>query len=204
MIERKYKEKIASIINSSQDHIFLYWKGRVALYAFLKAAGIKEDDEIIIPGFTCVVVPNAIIYSGAKPVYIDISPDNYNVDISKMEKSITSRTKVIICQNTFGLSSNVEKIVEIARRDNIYTIEDCTHGFGGYYNGKPNGSYCDAAFFSTQWNKPFSTGIGGFLVINNITFLDKLKYLEKEKIKPNFNDQFILSFLIFFSKIFYK
>lgn len=202
MIERKYKEKIASIINSSQDHIFLYWKGRVALYAFLKAAGIKEDDEIIIPGFTCVVVPNAIIYSGAKPVYIDISPDNYNVDISKMEKSITSRTKVIICQNTFGLSSNVEKIVEIARRDNIYTIEDCTHGFGGYYNGKPNGSYCDAAFFSTQWNKPFSTGIGGFLVINNITFLDKLKYLEKEKIKPNFNDQFILSFLIFFRKFF--
>lgn len=200
--EKKYKEEIASILKINPANIFLYWKGRVALYAILKAMGIKEKDEIILPGFTCVVVPNAIIYLGAKPVYVDISPHNYNMNIDKLKEAITPRTKVILCQNTFGLSSNVDCIVDIAKEKSIYTIEDCTHGFGGYYNGKPNGSYCDAAFFSTQWNKPFSTGIGGFLIINNDLIRDKINDIEKEKIKVHLGEQIILELLILFKKYF--
>ena len=127
--------------------------------------GVKDNDEVILPAFTCVVVPNAIMYLKAKPVYIDINPETYNISIEKIDEAITENTKVIICQNTFGLSSNIEDIIQIAKKNNLFTIEDCTHGFGGYDNGKPNGTYCDAAFYSTQWNKPFSTGIGGFLVV---------------------------------------
>ncbi len=197
-----YKQAIASILKCKPDHIFLYWKGRVALYAILKAMGIKEDDEIIIPAFTCVVVPNAILYLGAKPVYVDISTTTYNTDINKLEKAVTPKTKVIICQNTFGLSSNIEQIIQIAKRHNAYTIEDCTHGFGGFYNGKPNGSYCDAAFYSTQWNKPFSTGIGGFLVVNNDFLINNVELLETKKIKPSFSDHFILASLILFNQYF--
>lgn len=197
-----YKSEIANKVNSDPENVFLYWKGRIALYAILKAMGVKEGDEVILPGFTCVVVPNAIIYLGAKPVYIDISPDNYNMEISELENAVTGKTKVIICQNTFGLSSNVDKIVEIAKSHNLFTIEDCTHGFGGFYKGKPNGSYCDAAFYSTQWNKPFSTGIGGFLVVNNPDLLDKIKLLEKNKIKPHTTEKFVLLFLILFRKYF--
>ncbi len=200
--EEKYKEEIASILGCSPDSIFLYWKGRVALYAALKAMGIKAGDEIILPAFTCVVVPNAIIYAEAIPVYVDISVENYNLDLTKLNGAISSNTKAILCQNTFGLSSNVEDIVNIAAKKNLYTIEDCTHGFGGFYNGKSNGSYCDAAFYSTQWNKPFSTGIGGFLVVNNPVLLEKVRSLEKDKIKPGFKETHLLSSLIFFRKYF--
>ncbi len=202
MIENKYKSALASILDTSPESIFLYWKGRTALYAILKAMGVKQNDEIILPGFTCVVVPNAILYLGAKPVYVDIDEENYNVDLEKLKSSITDKTKVIICQNTFGLSSNVDKIAELAKTKGIFTVEDCTHGFSGFYNGKPNGSYCDAAFFSTQWNKPFSTGIGGFSLVNNHILLKNFQEIEKDKIKPDLGDRTVLSFLIFFRNYF--
>jgi len=202
MKDNSYKKVIASILKCNQDQVFLYWKGRVALYAILKAMGVQKDDEIILPAFTCVVVPNAILYLGAKPIYVDISPENYNINIDLLEKTITTRTKVIICQNTFGLSSNIEQMIQIAKRHNLFSIEDCTHGFGGYYNGNPNGSYCDAAFYSTQWNKPFSTGIGGFLVVNNQELINKVEQLEGKKIKPSLMDKTILAFLLFFNRYF--
>jgi dTDP-4-amino-4,6-dideoxygalactose transaminase len=202
MKDNSYKKVIASILKCNQDQVFLYWKGRVALYAILKAMGVQKDDEIILPAFTCVVVPNAILYLGAKPIYVDISPENYNINIDLLEKTITTRTKVIICQNTFGLSSNIEQMIQIAKRHNLFSIEDCTHGFSGYYNGNPNGSYCDAAFYSTQWNKPFSTGIGGFLVVNNQELINKIEQLEGKKIKPSLMDKTILAFLLFFNRYF--
>lgn len=198
MIANKYKAAIASILKCNPGNVFLYWKGRVALYAILKAMGVKEGDEVIIPAFTCVVVPNAILYLGAKPVYVDISVEDYNTDINKLKEAVTSKTKVIVCQNTFGLSSNIEEIVELAKQNNLFTIEDCTHGFGGFYNGKPNGSYCDAAFYSTQWNKPYSTGIGGFLLVNNNLLVDQVKKFESEKIKPTLIDNIILALLLLF------
>ncbi len=170
----KYKKALASILKCSEHNVFLYWKGRVALYAILKSLDLSEGDEVILPAFTCVVVPNAIIYAGLKPVYVDISPKTLNMDISLVKDAITDKTKVILCQNTFGLSSNIEEIILIAKKFNLITIEDCTHGFGGTYKGKPNGSFCDAAFFSSQWNKPFSTGIGGFLLVNNEKILTKV------------------------------
>ena len=202
MKANKYKKAIASILECSPDNIFLYWKGRVALYAILKAMGVKEGDEVIVPAFTCIVVPNAVIYLGAKPVYVDISVEDYNTDISKLKEALTSKTKVIICQNTFGLSSNIDEIVKLAEQNNLFTIEDCTHGFGGFYDGKPNGSYCDAAFYSTQWNKPYSTGIGGFLVVNNNLLIDKVKKLEAEKIKPTVIDNLVLTLLLLFRHYF--
>ena len=166
--------------------------------------GVKENDEVIIPAFTCVVVPNAILYLGAKPVYVDISIENYNTDINKLKEAVTSKTKVIICQNTFGLSSNIDEIIQLAEQHNLFTIEDCTHGFGGFYNGKPNGSHCDAAFYSTQWNKPYSTGIGGFLVVNNNRFVNEVKILESKKIKPTFFDNLVLATFNFIQAVFYK
>ena len=202
VLKLKYKKAIASKLNSNPENIFLYWKGRVALYAILKAMSVSKDDEVILPAFTCVVVPNAIMYLGARPVYVDISDQTYNSDINEIKKAITNKTRVIICQNTFGLSSDIEQIIEIAKSNNLYTIEDCTHGFGGYYNGKPNGSYCDAAFYSTQWNKPFSTGIGGFLVVNNNSLLKQVQDQEKDKVVPSNNDQIILKSLILFQKYF--
>ena len=197
----KYRKAIASALSCNEENIFFYWKGRIALYAFLKSLKLQKDDEVIIPAFTCVVVPNAIFYTGLKPVYVDISPKTFNIDISLLEKAISNRTKVIVCQNTFGLSSNILEIISFAKKHNLYTIEDCTHGFGGYYKGKPNGSYCDAAFYSTQWNKPFSTGIGGFLVVNDDKLVKNVRALEIEKAKPSIVEMIVLLFLLIFRQL---
>ena len=195
--ELKYKTEIARYLNASADDIFLYWKGRVALYAILKAMDIHKGDEVILPAFTCVVVPNAIKYLGANPIYVDIDAQTYNIDLTQLKSKITDKTKVIICQNTFGLSSNVETIVEIAQKYKIKTIEDCTHGFGGTYKGKPNGSYCDAAFYSTQWNKPFSTGVGGFAFVSDKDLKAKLEKVNADLELTTTKDRFSLSVLYF-------
>jgi perosamine synthetase len=192
----KFKEQIASTLGTDAAQIHLYWKGRVALFALLKSAGIKNGDEIIIPGFTCVVVPNAVIYSGAIPVYVDIQRDTLNPSFEAICAAVTKKTRAIILQNTFGLSSELKEITEWAKSKGILTFEDCTHGFGGFYQGKPNGTFCDAAFFSTQWNKPFSTGIGGFSVVFNKTLLNALIDVNKSLIQPSWIEDALLYFLI--------
>jgi dTDP-4-amino-4,6-dideoxygalactose transaminase len=198
--ELEYKKQISNILNSNTDQIFLYWKGRVALFTLLKAMGVKVGDEVILPAYTCVVVPNAILYMGAIPVYVDIDLETFNANLECINSAITPKTKVIICQNTFGLSSNIEEIVSLAKQKGLFTIEDCTHGFGGTYNEKPNGSFCDAAFYSTQWNKPFSTGIGGFSLVNNPSLLDEISFLNLKLAKPSAKQKLILKILYFVKK----
>lgn len=192
-----FKSNIAEYLNINRRNIFLFWKGRVALYAILKAIRIKEGDEVILPAFTCVAAVNPIIYLGAKPVYVDIDPKTYNIDPAKIEKKVTPKTKVILAQNTFGLSANLDAIFEIAKKHNLFVIEDCAHGFGGYYKGRPNGTIADAAFFSTQWNKPFTTGLGGIAVTKSNEISEKLKTMEEEFIKPSLKDKITLKVLIF-------
>jgi len=194
LIENNLKNSILKHVSNNSEAYF-YFKGRVALFAILKAIEVKEDDEIILPAYTCVVVPNAIKYLSAKPIYVDIDSETYNIDLNKIEEKITSKTRAIIIQNTYGLSSNLEEIISIAKKHKLYTIEDCAHGFGGKYNNIPNGTFCDAAFFSTQWNKPFSTGVGGFALINNINLTDKIETINKELIKPSILDKVYLKLL---------
>ena len=145
-----YTQEIAHILGCKKEDITLYFKGRVALYALLKAFDIGVGDEVIVPAFTCVAVINPIVYLGARPVYVDIGPRTYTIDPGRIERAITPRTKVILAQNTFGLSADLDSIVEIAKRHHIWVIEDCAQGFGGFYKERPNGTTGDASFFSTQ------------------------------------------------------
>lgn len=195
-LKRTYKERIARELKAEEQKVFLYWKGRVALFALLRAMGVQSGDEVILPAFTCVAVPNAILYLDAVPKYVDIDPTVLNPSIEHIKAAITTNTKCIIIQNTFGLSYQVEEIVQLAKKHGIFTIEDCTHGFGGTYNGLPNGSYCDAAFFSTQWNKPYSTGIGGFALVNNETLLPALVAVNQTLHQPSKSKSALLGLLI--------
>jgi len=140
---------------------FAFWKGRVALYAILRALGVGEDDEVILPGFTCVMDVNPIKYLGARPVYVDIEPVTYNMDVRLLEGKITSRTRVILAQHTFGYPCEMDAILEIAARHGVPVIEDCCLALGSAYKGKRCGTFGLAAYWSFQWNKPFTTGIGG-------------------------------------------
>jgi dTDP-4-amino-4,6-dideoxygalactose transaminase len=177
----------------AEHNVFFFWKGRVALYAILRALGLKENDEVILPALTCVVVPNAIIYLGAKPVYVDVSPKTYNIEPGLIEDHITSRTKVILAQNTFGLSSDLDGLFSLAHKHGLWVIEDCAHGFGGTYKGKPNGTVADAAFFSTQWNKTFSTGIGGFAVTKDDALASGIQELVDQACAPGKSEKISLA-----------
>jgi perosamine synthetase len=192
----QYRHELGNMLGVPAGRISLFWKGRVAMYAILKAAGVKEGDEVILPAFTCVVVPNAILYLGAKPVYVDIEPATYSIDVNKIEEKITSRTRVILAQNTYGLSADLDPIMSIAKKRGLLVIEDCAHGFGGSYKGKPNGTVADAAFYSSQWNKPFSTGIGGMSVVNDDALAAKVRAIEEEALKPSWKDEMMLRSLI--------
>lgn len=145
----------------SAARIFFLWKGRVALYAILKALGVRAGDEVVLPGFTCVAVPNAVLYLGARPVYADIDPRTYNVTADTIGACISARTRVVIAQNTFGLSADLDPIMQLAADRDLRVVEDCAHGLGGSYHGRANGTVAHAAFFSSQWSKPISTGLGG-------------------------------------------
>jgi dTDP-4-amino-4,6-dideoxygalactose transaminase len=195
-LELTYQSRIAEYLQIDAEQVSLYWKGRVALYTVLKAMGVGPGDEVILPAFTCVVVPNAILYLGATPIYVDVNPTVLCCSAEQIEQVLTPKTKVILIQNMLGLSFEVEEIVSLAKARGIYTIEDCTHGFGGKHQGVFNGLRSDASFFSSQWNKPFSTGIGGMLLVNNRDLLQPVNQLNSHLIKPSAKDQFILFILI--------
>ena len=192
-----YRLALSKHLDVSENTIFTYWKGRVALFTALKAMGVGSGDEVILPAFTCVVVPNAILYLGATPIYVDIDKETLCAKASAVEAKISARTKCILIQNMLGLSSQVNQIVGLAKSKGIYSIEDCTHGFGGTYEGISNGLHTDCAFYSSQWNKPFSTGIGGILYVKNETLIPAIEHLNKELKTPSIKNVLVLRTLLF-------
>ncbi len=171
---------------------YFFLKGRVALYAILKAIKINQGDEIILPGFTCIVVPNAITYLGARPIYVDINPETYNIDPQKIEEKITEKTKAIVVQHTFGIPAEMDAINDIAKRYNLYVIEDSCHAIGSKYKGEKVGTFGDAAFFSSQWSKPITTGLGGWAVINNEQLLEKMEKIYQKFTNPSYRENLLL------------
>ena len=164
----------------------------MALYAILKAMGITAGDEVVLPGFTCVVVPNAILYLGAKPIYVDIAPASYNIDPNKIEEKITQRTRAIIAQHTFGIPADMDRIVDISRKYNLLIVEDSCHAIGSTYKHQEVGTFGDAAFFSSQWSKPVTTGLGGWALINNDQVLKNMEKIYAEFIEPSQKEELML------------
>lgn len=177
---QNYENNFASVTGT--DYAFSFGAGRMALYAILEALEIKKGDQIIIPAFTCVVVPNAILYHGAKPVYVDIEPEMFNIDVSKIESCITRKTKALYAQHTFGLPCNIKKIREIANRHKLFVIEDGSHALGSLVNGVPVGSLSDVAFFSTDRTKTISTHTGGMAVTNDPIIARKIRSIQKNSL----------------------
>ncbi len=182
---QRFRSRIAETLGLTPDRVTLYARGRVALYAILRALDIGPGDEVILPAFTCVAVPNAILYTGARPVWVDIDPQTYCLDSAAVEAAISAKTKAVLAQNTFGLSADLDAITAVARRDHLTVIDDCTHGLGGRYRGKPNGATAPLSFFSTQWSKPISTGLGGFAVDRDGATADRLRALEMAAAEPS-------------------
>ena len=164
---------------------FAFWKGRVALYAILKGLGIGPGDEVILPGYTCVMAVNPILYLGARAVFVDIEPATFNLDPVLVERAITPATKLIIAQHTYGYPVNMGAIMEIAGRHGIRVIEDCCLAFGSRYAGRTCGTFGAAAYFSFQWNKPYTSGLGGMALVNDRELAERIAAIrEREVVQP--------------------
>ena len=152
--------------------------GTVAIHLALSALGIGKGDEVIIPSFTMIATAFAVCYTGAKPVFVDADKETWNIDVSKIEEKITSRTKAIIPVHIFGNPCDMSKICGIARKYKLHIVEDAAEAHGAKFNGKMVGSFSDIASFSFFANKNLTTGEGGMVVTDSEEYYKKCKYFK--------------------------
>lgn len=110
-----------------EGETFLFSAGRGGLLAVLRAMGLKQDDEVILQSYTCIAVPNAIHAAGGKAVFVDIEQQTLNMDVDEVERAITPRTRAILCQHTFGIPADTERLRALCDKHKILLIEDCAH-----------------------------------------------------------------------------
>ena len=161
-------------------YAFAFNSGRTSLMAILKGFGLEKESEVLLQAFTCNAAVNPVIWSGLKPVYVDCDEDNFNIDIEDLKKKITSKSKVVIVQHTFGMPAEMVKILEIAKQNNLILIEDCAHSLGAEYYNQKIGTFGNAAFFSFSRDKIISSVYGGMVVTNDDNLAKKIKEFQQE------------------------
>lgn len=179
---KEFEEKFAKFCNTK--HAISCCNGTVALHLPLLAYGIGPGDEVLVPTLTYIATANAVAYCGAKPVFIDSEPDTWNIDPNKLEEKITSKTKGIIVVHLYGHPVDMDPIMEIARKYNLFVIEDAAEAHGAVYKNKVVGSIGDIGTFSFFGNKIITTGEGGMVVTNNDELVAKIRLLKGQGMDP--------------------
>lgn len=163
---KELENKLSKYLNVK--HVIGIGNGTDALVIALEALGIKEGDEVITTPFTFFATAEAISVVGAKPVFVDVSLDDFNIDVNKIEKVITEKTKAIMPVHIFGTPTDMDKINEIAKKYNLYVIEDACQAIGAKYRDKMVGGLGDVACFSFFPTKNLGTyGDGGLITTNS-------------------------------------
>lgn len=148
-----------------------------ALHLSLIASGVKPGDEVITTPFTFASTGNVIVHSGARPVFVDIDPDNFNIDTTFVEEAITPKTKAIIPVHYGGQPCDMRVLNEIGHDHSIPIIEDAAHAMGAHYKGKMIGNLGNPTCFSFYATKNMTTGEGGAVTTNDLAFADKIRKL---------------------------
>lgn len=151
--------------------------GTTALHLALTALGIGEGDEVIVPDITFAATINAVIYAGATPVIVDIEEDSWCIDPEEIEKAITPNTKAVIPVHIYGQPCDMGRICDIAKKHNLYIIEDCAEAHGAEWRGKKVGSFGDISCFSFFGNKVITTGEGGMCITDSKELNEKMRIL---------------------------
>ncbi|QUE30742.1 dTDP-4-amino-4,6-dideoxygalactose transaminase [Francisella philomiragia] len=141
---------------------------------------IKEGDEIIMPSYTFVSTANAFVLRGAKIVFVDIRPNTMNIDERKIEAAITSKTKVIVPVHYAGIACDMDSIMTIARKHNLFVVEDAAQGVMSSYKGKALGTIGDIGCYSFHETKNYSMGEGGAIIINNEKFIERAEIIREK------------------------
>lgn len=151
--------------------------GSVALRLALIASNVRPGDEVIIPPYTFIATSTIVLEANCVPVFVDIDPDTYNLDATKIEKAITKRTKAIIPVHFAGQACDMDAIVAVAKKHDLKVIEDACHGHGAEYKGKKLGSIGDAGCFSFQSSKNLTSGEGGMVITSDEKLYDMMNSL---------------------------
>lgn len=158
--------------------------GTTALHLALASMGLKPGDEVIIPTFTMIATANSVTYTGAKPVLADSEPATWNIDPTKIKEKITRKTKAIMLMHTYGHPCDMEPILELAEKRDLYVIEDAAEAHGAEYKGKRVGALGDAGCFSFYANKILTTGEGGMVVTNDEKIAEMARLLRDQAFEP--------------------
>lgn len=151
--------------------------GTTALHLTLATLAIGVGDEVIVPNFTMMATVNAVLYTGATPVFVDCEADIYAMDPSLIERAITHRTRAIVPVHVYGHSADMEPILSIAKQHGLWVVEDAAEAHGAQYKGQLCGALGDLAAFSFFANKIISTGEGGMLVTNDDAWAERARQL---------------------------
>jgi dTDP-4-amino-4,6-dideoxygalactose transaminase len=157
--------------------------GTATLHLALVALGVGAGDEVIVPAFSYPATANVVEIVGAKPVFVDVEPDTFNIDVSQIEKSITPRTRAIMPVHEFGLACDISAVVEIARKHDLFVIEDAACALGATENGKFVGTFGEIGSFSLHPRKAITSGEGGFLTTENSKLAAKFRQLRNHGIE---------------------
>ena len=169
-----------------QNQCWLFNAGRNALQVGIRALNLKSTDEVLCQAFTCVAVPNAIKWAGAKPVFIDTVKNGFNLNLKDLKRKITKNSKALIIQHTFGNPDDIKAIKIICKKHKLILIEDCAHSLGVYYQGKPIGSFGDMTMLSFGRDKIISSVFGGALLTKNKKLANKINKIYQSLNYPSY------------------
>ena len=156
-----------------------------ALHLAMIVAGVGPGDEVICPSMSYVATANSIKYVGAKPVFAEIDPANYNLDVKDAAKKITSKTKAILLVHQIGMPADIDAFKKLADKHNLKLIEDAACAAGSSYKGAKIGSHSELVCFSLHPRKVISTGDGGFITTNREDYYQRMKLLRQHGMSVN-------------------
>jgi len=149
--------------------------GTAALHMALLAAGVTQGDQVIVPSLTFVATAEAVALAGARPVFVDIDPETYNISPGEIEGAVTERTRAIIPVDLYGLSADMGAVREAAQKHGLAVIEDAAQAHGALHRGRPPGSFAEMACWSFYASKNMTTGEGGMVTTDSDELAEKLR-----------------------------
>lgn len=172
-VVEEYETQFAKMLGGGSAVAFA--AGRMAFYEILKAAGVGAGDEVLLTGFTCSVMANAVWRTGATLIFADISPSTLGTCPRSVASKLSPRTRVIVAQHSFGIPCEIDAISVLAKQRGIMLLEDCALTVSSSLDGKAVGTWGDAAIFSTDHSKPLNTLTGGMMFTRNDSLAAKIR-----------------------------
>lgn len=180
---KTFEEKIAEYVGAK--YAVAVSNGTAALHMACFAAGFKKGDEVLVPAMTFVASANCILYQEATPVFVDIDPITYNMDLDDLESKITNKTKGVVTVDFMGQATDMDALKKITDKHNLLIIEDAAHALGTEYKGEKIGTQADLTEFSFHPVKPITTGEGGIVTTNNKELYEKMMLFRTHGITRN-------------------